>query len=867
MTKIWHKGLPFSPEVAPYLRRMALVEENREALLRLQGVWDSLALLGQMSGTATDIAHTRSAFQNLTSALLDSLARRLRTHALARMQGRARVAIDILVRNLFERTADVGFLASDGPLCAHAALDPADPRHAHSRAALQSRFAAYAAKYSVYDDIVVLSPQGQVLARLDEGCGIAACTEAWITEALASDAPYVEHQGPTTLLGGRHGLLYARALRGPDGVLGLLCLSFRLADEMGAIFRQLLGGQDAHAVICLLDAEHRVLHSSDAWQIPPGAPLQPRGERLLFAGRDYLCVQAAASGYEGYMGPPGWTACVLAPLEWAFDDPDAGSDARGVDNDLPHLGGIDTTRLFDAELQSIPVEARRIQRNLSRTLWNGKLRSHSQASSAEVATGFATTLLNEVQRTGAQLRQVFEEAITRLQGAALTAVFDAAAFQARLAIDIMDRNLYERANDCRWWALDVRLQQALAAQGTPEAGAAAGEAQQVLQQINALYTVYSLLLVFDRNGRVVAVSDPAQAHHVGQTLQGGWPRAALALQDPERHVVSRHEASALYPPAGAAASADGQPTYIYATAVQHQGQVVGGIAIVFDGEPQFAAMLQDALPAPEGSHTQPPAGLFVARDGRVVASSDARWVPGAPGPLPATLLAPLTAGATLRCDVAIDGMVYAAGVAMSQGYREYRRGQAPSGEDVAAVMLSPLGPRLPASLDEQGAAFTPPAPPASLANGERLDIAAFTVAGEWLGLPAGLLVEALEQPRLTALPNAPRALVGMLQHAGRMVPVLDLSIALYGQAADPREAPVLICRNDAGQCLALRVEELGPVFSIAAAQALPGPGNRARLVRGGESSGHRMLTLLCAADLWSHLGIDLAPDPTALPAP
>jgi hypothetical protein len=25
---------------------------------------------------------------------------------------------------------------------------------------------------------------------------------------------------------------------------------------------------------------------------------------------------------------------------------------------------------------------------------------------------------------------------------------------ASLAINIMDRNLYERANDCRWWALD-----------------------------------------------------------------------------------------------------------------------------------------------------------------------------------------------------------------------------------------------------------------------------------------------------------------------------------------------------------------------------------------------------------------------------
>jgi chemotaxis signal transduction protein len=863
MTKIWHKGLPFSPEVAPYLRRMALVEENRETLLRLQGVWDSLALLGQMSGTATDIAQTRSAFQNLTNDLLDSLARRLRRHALARMHGRARVAIDILVRNLFERTADVGFLASDGPLSAHVALDPATPTHADSRAALQSRFAAYAAKYSVYDDILVLSPQGEVLARLDEGCSVRACTEAWVAKALASDAPYVEQHGPTALLGGRHGLIYARALRGPDGVLGLLCLSFRLADEMDAIFRQLLDGQEDRTVICLLDAERRVLHSSDAWQVPPGAALQPRGERLCFAGRDYLCVQAGASGYEGYMGPTGWTACVLTPLDWAFDDPDAGHEAAGAHHDLQRLGGIDTTRLFDAELQAIPVEARRIQRNLSRTLWNGKLRSCRQ-SSGEVSAGFATTLLNEVQRTGAQLRQVFEEAIARLQGASLAAVFDAAVFQARLAVDIMDRNLYERANDCRWWALDVRLQRALAAQGTPGAEAAAAQAQHVLQQINALYTVYSLLLVYDLTGRVVAVSDPAQAHQVGRTLQGAWAGAAVALHDPERYVVSRHEASALYPAGGAAASEGGPPTYIYAASVQHQGHSVGGIAIVFDGEPQFAAMLRDALPAPEGSHDLPPSGLFVARDGRVVASSDARWVPGAPGPLPAAVLARLGAGETARCDVAIDGMVYAAGVAMSQGYREYRRGQAPSGDDVAAVMLSPLGPRLPASLEDVNTAFTPPAP---LAGSERLDIAAFSVAGEWLGLPAGLLVEALEQPRLTALPNAPRALVGMLQHGGRMVPVLDLRITLYGQAADPREAPVLVCRNDAGQTIALRVEELGPVFSIAASQALAGPGKRARLVRGGEASGHRMLTLLCAADLWSHLGIDLAPDPTALPAP
>jgi chemotaxis signal transduction protein len=280
-------------------------------------------------------------------------------------------------------------------------------------------------------------------------------------------------------------------------------------------------------------------------------------------------------------------------------------------------------------------------------------------------------------------------------------------------------------------------------------------------------------------------------------------------------------------------------------------------------------MLKDSLPARGSEGVPPPASLFVTRDGRVVASSDARWQAGSAAPLPPATLAHLAAGQTLRCELDIDGLVYAAGIAMSQGYREYRRGQAASSEDVAAVLLQPLGPRRPAEHSAIDAGFVPPS---AQASEQSLAVAAFSVGGEWLGLPAGLLVEALEQPRLTALPNAPRALVGMLQHEGRMVPVLDLGLALYGRAADVSEAPVLICRNESGQSLALRVEELGPVFSIAAGQALPSPGNRARLVRGADSSTHRMLTLLTAQDLWAHIGMNIEPPggqpgQAALPAP
>ncbi|MGN6830830.1 chemotaxis protein CheW [Paucibacter sp. M5-1] len=823
-SKQWRKGVPFHADVAPWVRHMPQVDEYRENLLRLQAAWDSLALLGQMSGAAADIAHTRTAFESLTARLLDSLARRLLDNARQRLQGQAQVAIDILVRNLFERTADVGFLAADAPLRALAA--GGDDKAVEARAALEARFRAYVAKYSVYDDIVLLSPQGLVLARLDRSVAATHSADPLIAQALRPGVPYVQRHGATDLLDGRTGLIFASAVRGEEGeACGVLCLSFRLADEMRGVFAQLLPAGE-RTVLALVDAQGQVLQSSDAWQIPPGARLPAVSrQRLVFAGRDYLAVAAPANAYEGYAGP-GWSAVALLPVEQAFDMDQAAQPSSGD----ALTAGLDTRDLFDAELHGIPLEASRIQRDLSRALWNGSLRSRAHSEAA----GFAITLLGEVERTGQRLRLVFEQAIANLQHSALAAVFDSAVFHARLAIDIMDRNLYERANDCRWWALDAELQR------LPSGEITVAQAGERLRHINSLYTVYALLLVFDAEGRVLTVSDPAQAHQQGRLLDAPWVAATLALRDRERYAVSPHAACGLYGQHGE------RPTYVYAAALpapDDGSRVLGGIAVVFDGEPQFAAMLRDARP-PGAS------ALLLSRDGRVVSSTDPRWPVGGGGPLASADLA-LAAGETRRCELEIDGLVYAVGIAMSGGYREYRRGAAPGEQDVAAVMLMPLGQRL-APAPGLPPAFEPEAFRAEL-GAPMLDVASFLVDGQWLGLPARQTLEALERPRLTGMPNAPAALLGMLSHQEQMLPVLDLGRLLYGRPSAASEAPVLVCQREGGQRLALCVQELGQVFSIAAEAARPSPtrGGRERLLRG--AAGGPMLTLLDVEDLWRQL--------------
>ncbi|MFY0057042.1 hypothetical protein ABTP94_18505, partial [Acinetobacter baumannii] len=78
-------------------------------------------------------------------------------------------------RNLFERTADIGFLACDADIrqfigkvheCAGNVLLARDL--AAARTQLRTRFAEYAAKYTVYSDIVLTDTEGHILLRLDD---------------------------------------------------------------------------------------------------------------------------------------------------------------------------------------------------------------------------------------------------------------------------------------------------------------------------------------------------------------------------------------------------------------------------------------------------------------------------------------------------------------------------------------------------------------------------------------------------------------------------------------------------------------------------------------------------------------------------
>lgn len=181
------------------------------------------------------------------------------------------------------------------------------------------------------------------------------------------------------------------------------------------------------------------------------------------------------------------------------------------------------------------------------------------------------------------------------------------------AVEIIDRNLYERTCDVRWWATDAAL---VDAAGGPSADRLA-LASRRLGVILSAYTVYLDLWLCDAEGRVIASGRPDRYPAVrGLSVAGeAWFRDALASASGDDFSVAD---VATCGPLGSV------PVATYAAAVREAGEArgrpIGVLGIHFDWGPQAEAVVCGARLTPgERERTRV---LLVDAGGRVLAASD-----------------------------------------------------------------------------------------------------------------------------------------------------------------------------------------------------------------------------------------------------
>ncbi|MBV7538346.1 chemotaxis protein CheW [Duganella sp. sic0402] len=806
--------LPHMPDVARCelsLRELNQMWRLIESSAKMNCPAEARLLLPAMVATRTGFAH-------LEQALVANLVQEKVRHVLAELGTQARYAIDILVRNLFERTADVGFLATDADLCRFVAgLDSLDGDEAHSQQRARQRLSDYRDKYTVYDEILLLDLEGRVLVQADPATPVSVSRDPLLQQTLDASG-YLETFRATDLRPGKpRALVYSHRMLHPDSgeAVGVLCLCFNFEQEMDAIFAAYRDPAQ-RANMLLLDAHDRVISSADPLWIPAGVrvPTNADGQPqlLMFGGREYLVRTFSSAGYQGYPGPAGWKAQLMIPVELAFRA--GGAQSLAAVEPALMQGLLSHAQAFSPSLHELMSSVTRTTRTIERIVWNGKVTSaandHSNADGSHSGgVNKLNTVLDQITETGERSDALFSHSIQDLYQTVLASSISEAELTSQLLVDMLDRNLYERANDCRWWALSAQLRHGLAYPSDQEAAAIG----QVLSYINSLYTVYARLFVYDRGGRIIASTGGDDSGNiVGQYISGDTLSRVVALRSELDHYPEAFGPSAFY---------GGEATYIYHAAIrhpEHSGNVVGGIGIVFDARPELLNMLHSGVAGRANMRA-----YFVTPEGRVLSSSEADCAPGSLLELDAGLLAQAHAaadGGSVSRIMQHDGQYVIAACTRAAGYREFRahaEGGDSAEQPVLAVLLQAFGPL------RNGAEF----PAQAAVRIERLrdsgpDFAIFYAGRTLMALRAAQIQEAVPFAKVqrTASNGGPgtaaAARIGMLDvplSGGRQhfVWVFDLALLVSGRPGAPTDNSQVMLVHSGATVIGLLVDDLHSV--------------------------------------------------------
>ena len=788
------------------LRELNLMWRLIESSAKMNCPQEAHAILPMMSAT-------RSGFEQLEQDLVQSMVQQSVAGVMAGLATQAQHVIDTLVRNLYERTADVGFLATDSVLCHYVA-------GLSDGTGVQERLQAYRSKYTVYNEILLVGLDGTVLAQTDGDSPVEGSQDSLLAQTLESSS-YVETFRYTDLRPHQsQALLYSHRMLHPQThePVGLLCLSFDFEGEMQGIFssrsRSDAGAtsQGAHSVALLVNGEGCTLSSSDIAWIAPGVtvPMQTHNQPQLHVhtGRTYLVQTVASAGYQGYPGPAGWHGQVMIPIEQAFatkDHPVLDSlDATVAQGLLAHADS------FCPPLHAIVTAADTIRR----VVWNGQVMTAGADSGSERLQA----VLEQIGETGARTNEVFTHSIRGLYDTVLSTALRDNSLLSSLLVDLLDRNLYERANDCRWWALTPQLPALLESLALGNASAAdLAQANAVLTHIHSLYTVYSQLVVYDRQGRIVAASAQSGIDlHSAPAFAPATVARVLALPHAQTYDVSPWQPC----PLESQQTPTPRPTYTYHAAIRDaHGTPLGGIGLVFHAEREFHAMLASSVPPQSATRV-----LYVQRSGLVMASTDPDHPVGATLNLPEALLQ-LPAGASAAQAMEHAGQYCVVAATAGSGYREFKRSDGYR-EDVIAVAIQPFG-----SVQEDAIAAvrrrnTRIAP--NIGQGGR-EMATFFVGSSLMALDAACVLEAL--PAASIAPVSAGRLphcLGTLARRSRgaltgYVWVFDLASLLQGSPSKITAQSQVIVLEHGGQKVGVLVSDLQGVARFQEAQIIPAP--------------------------------------------
>jgi hypothetical protein len=276
------------------------------------------------SQAATNSKEMRTTFLQKINQQTGVISEQFRLADYNRLSEMSQTLVQLIVRNLYERTADCRWWATDEAFY-NALEQPSEERtkHAQERLAIINRF------YSVYGDLVLVDKHGHVIAssqpqKYPGVVGANVSHSRWFREAmqtLSGDQYVVDDIYHCPLHHKQTVAVYAASVRsGGDlngELLGVLGVYFDWQEQSRVIVKDepnLSQEEWENARVMLLDGNHRIIAASDDKNLLEPFTLKTDGKtKGYYIENDVLVTFAKTLGYQEYDGL-GWFGVITKKL-------------------------------------------------------------------------------------------------------------------------------------------------------------------------------------------------------------------------------------------------------------------------------------------------------------------------------------------------------------------------------------------------------------------------------------------------------------------------------------------------------------------------------------------------------------------------
>ena len=537
--------------------------------------------------------------------------------------------------------------------------------------------------YTLYRDLVFTDEEGIVIAnsnedRREEVLGLDVSEEAWCKSGFATKdgTEYAVTDLGTYAVEKEESLVYSTALRaeGEEHGVAIDCMGvfFDFQGEAQLILNEYLpvdenGDCEEGWYSFFTDQKGRIICSNDELVNPTGSmctlprrhtALKEPGETvvssLINRGTKSLIVSHKTPGFDEYEGI-GWVSHFILPESAMFERTVDEADYKISSQEL--MG----SRLIPKANQQTYKEIQRNKGDIQLISINGIV----LATDLGKAGSSFIPIFDKITSTGNSTTGRMEGLLAEMSSDMLKQNLTAVEYMAKRAIDLIDRNLFERAADVRWWSSDHAFWEALEKPSQEKFD----EASRRLGIINNSYTMYRDLVLADPTRKIVANSKTDDYDHLAKINVGGqsWFKESI-------NATASVQFSVL--DAGNNELEQEGTSLIYSSGIlkegAREGTSVGALGIFFDWDEVAVPILEGCLPRIHGDVISGSAAFYLNSNDVVIGTTDPEKFPiGEKVELPEKSRG-LASGESTSGLLTLDEVRYVLGSSRTHGYREYQ---------------------------------------------------------------------------------------------------------------------------------------------------------------------------------------------------